>query len=400
MSGLLNSVYNNLTFALQLHSRALLGLQEQAATGSRINRPSDDPSDAYRVMGLNSQQRYLANFIANIETTTSAQLITAQVLQNISTTLTDTMVHLTQIVNGTYGEGEGGQSARNRVATEINDVLEQMVASANTKYVDQYLFAGDNTAAVPYQVERDNGEITRITYQGTIDGRNIEVAPGVQSYITCAGDAIFSSNNRQTPVFYGATGAAAGSGTSSVKGDHWLTVTHDGSNYKLSIDGGATETTVPTIGDISNIAVTNAYGEVLYVDATNITTTGVERIRVPGTHDIFNVLISTRDLLRNSMGLSDTALVNLIDAAAASLDEARNAIVDKESAIGTRINFLDSLKDSLENLKFNDEDEAAKLEDADIAQIAIDISRKQALYEMSLSIVGRLMSMTILDFLQ
>ena len=61
MSDSINSVYNNITFALQLHSNAMLNLQEQASPGSRVNRPSDDPSAAYRVLGLNSQQRYLRN---------------------------------------------------------------------------------------------------------------------------------------------------------------------------------------------------------------------------------------------------------------------------------------------------------------------------------------------------
>lgn len=400
MSGF-NSVYNNVTFALQLHSKALFGLQEQASTGSRINRPSDDAATAYRVMGLNSQQRYHTNFIDTIENAVSTQIMASSVLQNMGTTLIDTMVHLTQILSGTYGEGEDGQSSRDRVALEINDVLEQMVSSANTKYVDQYIFGGDNTGTVPYRVQRDNnGEIIGITYQGSTDGRNIQVAPGVQSDITYAGDDIFRSSDRETPVFYGTAGAAAGTGTSSVKGDLWLTVTNDGSNYKLSIDGGTTEITVPSSGDISNIAVTNANGEVLYVDATNITATGTERVRIPGTYDIFNVLISTRDLLRNSNGLSDTMVAGLVDEASKSIEETKNVLVAKESSIGTRINFLDSLKDSIENIKFNGEDEAAMLQDADIAQIAIDISRRQTLYEMSLSVAGKLMSLSLLDFIR
>ena len=397
----LNSAYSNITLALQLHSKAMYGLQEQAATGSRINRPSDDPSSAYRVLNLNSQQRYLINLIDNIEMTMSSQEITASVIQSMTTTLTSTMVHLTQITNGTYGEGDDAQNARDRVALEVNDILEQMVSSANTKYVDQYLFGGNNTSSKPYLVERDsNGEITNIIYQGSIDARSINIAPGVESEITYAGEDLFQSNNRETPIFYGTTGAAEGTGTSNVKGDLWLTVTHDGSNYILSIDDGATEITVPSSGDISNIAVTNSNGEVLYVDATTLTATGTEKVRVPGTYDVFNVLISTRDLLRNSKDLSDATVAELVNRAAESLEDTKNTLVGKESAIGTKMNFLDSLKDSLENMKFNGEEEATMLQEADIAQIAIDISRRQTLYEMSLSVAGKILSMSLLDFIR
>ena len=60
MSGLTN-VYNNVNYALHLHSEAMAKLQEQAYTGSRINRASDDPSTSYRILGLNSQQKSVEN---------------------------------------------------------------------------------------------------------------------------------------------------------------------------------------------------------------------------------------------------------------------------------------------------------------------------------------------------
>ncbi|MHC4790476.1 MAG: flagellin, partial [Planctomycetota bacterium] len=66
MSGTLNTIYNNVSFALQLHTKALTSLQEQASTGSRINRASDDPSAAYRVLGLNTQQTSMENYIDNL----------------------------------------------------------------------------------------------------------------------------------------------------------------------------------------------------------------------------------------------------------------------------------------------------------------------------------------------
>ena len=40
MGGTVNNIYNNLSFALGLQTDLLSQLQEQAATGSRINRAS------------------------------------------------------------------------------------------------------------------------------------------------------------------------------------------------------------------------------------------------------------------------------------------------------------------------------------------------------------------------
>jgi flagellin-like hook-associated protein FlgL len=61
---------------------------------------------------------------------------------------------------------------------------------------------------------------------------------------------------------------------------------------------------------------------------------------------------------------------------------------------------LGNLEDSLKNLKYDAEDETTRLQEADIAQVAIDISRREVLYEMSLSVAARLMSMSLLDFLE
>jgi len=153
---------------------------------------------------------------------------------------------------------------------------------ANTKHMDQYLFGGTDTGSAPYTVERTNGKISRVTYQGSLESRDIEVAPGVESSAFHIGDNIFRSNDRRDPIFIGDTGAKAGMGTSSVRSGVWLTV-RDNGGYELSIDDGATWVAAGGI----NTAVTNLLtGQVLYVDTTEITSAGVDFVSVPGTYDI------------------------------------------------------------------------------------------------------------------
>ncbi|MCX5633271.1 MAG: flagellar hook-associated protein FlgL [Phycisphaerae bacterium] len=395
MSGILNSIYNNTSFALHLHADAIGALQEQVSTGSRINRASDDPSAAYQVLGLNSQKRSLQNYMDNISEISSILETSTAIIQTMASAISQTRVSMNQILSGTYDE-----TGRQRLAEQINDTLEQMVSLANTQNLGQYIFGGGNTSSAPYAVQRTSGEITSVTYQGSSQQRNIEVAPGVQSSAYYAGEDVFCSDNRDTPEFLGDTGAAAGSGTSSVKGNIWLTVTYDGSHYNLSIDDGATTVDVGDASDPSNVAVTNSSGQVLYVDATNINSTGVNMVSVPGTCDIFNTLITVRDLLKNERGLSDAQLSQFRSGLSDSLDETYNLLVEKETSIGSKIGFIDNLKNSLENIKNNTEDEATILQEADIAQLAIDITRRETLYQMSLAVAGRLMSMSLLDFIQ
>lgn len=385
--GTLSNIYNNVSFALSLHTEAMARLQEQVATGSRINRASDDPSAAYRVLGLNSQKSLLENYMDGL-----MEVVT---MLDMSYTAIDSMKHALSKVTARL-TGISGTVGATGIAEEVNNWLESIVSLANTNHMGQYLFGGSNTGSAPYVVERTDGKITSVTYQGSLEDRDVEVAPGVEASAFHVGDNIFRSNNRSAPVFSGDTGAAAGTGTSNVSGDVWLTVTHNGTNYELSIEGG---TAVEVTGVITNLAVTSPTGEILYVDATNITTTGVDWVRVPGTYDIFNALIAIRDRLETEGGLTYAQLEELRNNALQSLEELRNLLLQSSVSMGSRIGFLDDLKDSLNNIKYDTEDEATRLQEADIAQIAIDLSRREVLYQMSLAVAAKLMSLSLLDYI-
>jgi len=395
MSQVLNNVYNTVSFGLHLNTEAIARLQEQASTGAKINRASDGPSAAYQILGLNSHERDLENYIDNLSNVVSTLGLSSSIIENITSAITKVKTDLTQIISGIYDD-----EARKRTSNSIDNTLEHIVSLANTKHMNQYIFGGSNTASAPYVVTRTNGQITSVTYQGSDLERNIEVAPGLNSSAFYIGDEIFRSDNRSAPTFLGNTGAKAGTGTSSVQGDVWLTVTGSPENYLLSIDGGLT--TFNTDGTDTNLAVTDSRtGQVLYVDCTEIATTGDDMVRTPGTYDVFSTLIRIRDILKNEKGLSEARIQQLLaNSSFNPLDEVNNLLVQTQVSIGSRIGFLDDLENSLNDLKYNAEDEATRLQEADIAQIAIDLSRRNVLYQMSLSVAAKLMSMSLLDFLR
>jgi len=394
MSQTTTNILNNVSYALHLHTDAIARLQEQASTGSRINRTSDGPSAAYNILTLNSQEKSLQNYMDNLSDVSDTLGLSSTIVGNITSYLSEVKSRLTQVTSGTYN-----QQSREIAAEGINDILEQIMSLANTKNLNQYIFGGANTASAPYVIQRTDGEITSVSYQGSTDGRDVEVAPGLQASAFCVGSDIFGSNDRGDPVFMGITGAKAGTGTSSVRGDVWLTVINDGANYKLSIDDGASYVIVPPGGNTNQAVTDSRTGQVLYVDTTGINNTGVELVRVPGTYDVFSTLISIRDILKNKKNLSDAQLRQLEGSCLSSLDEVRNLLVRDSVSIGSKIGFLDDLKNSLTSMKNNAEDNVSRLQDADIAQIAIDLSRRQALYQVSLSVAAKIMSMSLLDFI-
>jgi flagellar hook-associated protein 3 FlgL len=394
MSGSLTSIYDSVAYALQLHGRAITQLQEQASTGNRVNRGSDSPSDAYRILGLNSQNRSLASYKENVTELKGNLEISSTVISDMASQLADTRTLLTEIVGGVYDA-----NGQKRIADKLNNTLEQLVSLANTKQADQYLFGGSNTTSAPYRVVREGGKITQVIYQGSDDARSVDVTPGLDIEAYHVGDAIFRSDDREDPVFLGQTGAKAGTGTSTVRGDVWLTVDRDGTNYRLSIDDGASFVTVPAGGGTNQAVTDSRTGRVLYVDTTGIEATGTEMVRVPGTYDVFGTLISLRDTLLNERNLPREELLDCVDKCVGAVDEVHNLLVQAEVSTGSKVAFLNTLENNLESMQYSTTDETTRLQQADIAQISIDLSRREVLYQMSLSVAGKLMSTSLLDFI-
>ncbi|MDH7598952.1 MAG: flagellar hook-associated protein FlgL [Sedimentisphaerales bacterium] len=398
MSGSLTSLYDRISFALAMHNKAMTNLQEQAATGARINRASDDPSSAYRLFGLKSQDRSIQSYIDNLADMVGNLEITDTVLQSMTSELIKCKQLVTQVTGGVYSE-----SNRKMLASSINDHLEQLVLLANTKHAGQYLFAGEKSSQAPFAIVRDSsGQITAVTYQGSLQQRYIEAAPGVLVPSFLVGSTAFACDNRDQPEFVlSQTGARLGSGTSSVTGAGWLTVTKDSDgHFNLSIDGGKTVVDLGSVSDLTNVPVTDADGKVLYVDASKINNTGEDLITVEGTFDIFGALISIRDILQNTHSLSDQQLSQVMPKTVDWVTQITDRVLEADVLVGSRMSFMDSLKQTLQNMQTHAQDETATIEQADITQVAIDLARYQTLYQMSLAVAGKLLSVSLLDFIK
>jgi flagellar hook-associated protein 3 FlgL len=395
MSYSLDALYRNASWSIGQQSAKLAILQEKAGTGQEVNRVSDNPDAANRILGLTSDKRTKEQYLESISGLASVLDLSSSVLQSMTAELTQAQESMASIVSGTTSV-----QTRQTLALYLNNSLEQLVSLANTQRLGQSLFAGANSVSVPYTVEyNSDGEISQVIYQGSMQENPVEVTKGVSLSGVLAGPTLFSADERETPVFYGQTGAAAGTGTSSARGGVYLQIQGSDGAWQLSIDGG--QNWVSADGTEENLAVVNSQtGEVLYVNTTDIEHTGTEPILVPGTYDLFNVRICARDLLKNVHDLPDDQLQRMLSDTLMAMKDAEEKLTRSFSIVGGRQQTLENLSDSIKETKVSTEDDISQIQDADIAQISIDLARYDVLYQMSLAITSKMFSLSFLDFMK
>jgi flagellar hook-associated protein 3 FlgL len=80
--------------------------------------------------------------------------------------------------------GAAGQTARDAIATEIEQLVDSLKSVANAQYAGRYVFAGSETLTPPYQVGAGDG------YAGNAAALRREIGPDVQIDLNVTGQAV------------------------------------------------------------------------------------------------------------------------------------------------------------------------------------------------------------------
>jgi flagellar hook-associated protein 3 FlgL len=151
-------------------------LQNQAATGQRVQLPEDDPRAMRRVLDIQAEAGRLDQFSSNIGKLQDASTASYTAIKSLKT-MNDRASELATLADGLKSPEE-----MRIYAQEVNQILEQALQTANTKHRGDYLFAGTRVDQPPYSVTKDaNGNITGVTYNGNSDSIRAEISPDVLS---------------------------------------------------------------------------------------------------------------------------------------------------------------------------------------------------------------------------
>lgn len=183
-----------------LNQQENLALQ-QLSSGKSVNAPSDNPQatanyiENQAAAGENDQYTQSINSLqGNLQTADSA-------LNTVVTSLSQAISLGVEGANGTLSATQ-----RAALATQVDNLQQQVLLAANQSYQGVYLFGGTASTTPPYATS--GTAPSGVVYNGNTKTNSIELAPGETAQVNLPGSQIF--NGAGADVFQALKDLSAG----------------------------------------------------------------------------------------------------------------------------------------------------------------------------------------------
>jgi flagellar hook-associated protein 3 FlgL len=167
----------------------------------------------------------------------------------------------------------------------------------------------------------------------------------------------------------------------------------------LSSDGNTSVTVVDFSG--STAQVRNSFADtVLNLDVSNLRRTGTDLVQYGGTFDVFTALIAVRDTMRNPLGVPEQKVGQRLTALLGELDTAHDDLLAGLQTLGHRAEGMQLLQGRVSELRNTTRESLSNVEDTDLSESIVSYQQKQLAYQAALQVGGRVLSVSLLNFLR
>jgi flagellar hook-associated protein 3 FlgL len=161
---------------------------QEVATGKSVNVPSDNPIASADMVQNTIESANVDQYTQNVSTMLSR-------VQTADSSIGSVVSSLTQAISlGTEGaNGTNNTANMQSIATQVQGILQSVVAQANTSYQGTYLFGGTETSSTPYTASSSSP--SGYTYNGNNDSNSVAVGDDMNVQVNLPGSQIFSNSS-------------------------------------------------------------------------------------------------------------------------------------------------------------------------------------------------------------
>jgi flagellar hook-associated protein 3 FlgL len=352
----------------------LAKVQEQFASGKRINRPSDDPAYSARILDMREAMSQLDQFNRNASAAESQLVLEESALSGVSNSLNRIRELALSANNGIVND-----STRSAINAEVKLRLDELYDFGNARdSFGNFLFGGSNTQTSPFAKQDP------VVYSGGDASYDIAVSMGRKIRTADSGKDVFM-RLRDGNGSFTASPDTANTGTGIIyQGQVTDPTLFDATSYRI---GFTSDSTYDVFNDDTGalVSTSNAYTEAepININGRQTSISGAPvagddfRLTPSANRDIFSTVSKFVDALeRSPSSPSETArMTQDINETLTGLDTALEHINTIRASVGTRLNTLDTAREENTNINLQLERILTDVEDIDIAQAATSLQQ-------------------------
>lgn len=167
-------------------------LNKQLDSQKQINRVSDDPHKAIKIMNLNNEIKYAEKHNQNVEEVVGWMNNTDANLEEFGTLLGDIKNSILKVGNGTYSDEE-----MKAIQAEMNEKIKALGETLNTTHGGRYMFGGTSVDEPPVQIEEKDGVVT-LKLNPNINSEDLkaEISDGINLDYNVSASEIFNKDGK------------------------------------------------------------------------------------------------------------------------------------------------------------------------------------------------------------
>ncbi len=370
-----SSIHQTALAAMLQQQAALSRLQNQIASGTRVQTPADDPIAAVHILELQRTQSEATQFGKNSDVVKSRLTIEEQALGDTGTLLQQVQELTVQANSSTLSASD-----RQSIVTSLQSHLDELTAIANRKDGNgEYLFSGYATLTQPFSTDSSGN----VAYAGDQGSRLLQISPSQRVADGHSGSDVFMSTPQGNGKFVTSANASnTGAGTIDVG-----TVTNAAAwvpdNYSVNF----TSATTWEVRDSTNTLVTSgAYqaGAAIQFKGISVSITGTPAsgdsfgVAKSGTENIFSTIKGVITSLQQPAGddVGRAKLATALGGALQQLSQHTDHILSVRSEVGSRLSTLDDADTARDNQNLDLSTSISQLRDVDYATAVTQMNQQ------------------------
>jgi flagellar hook-associated protein 3 FlgL len=326
-------------------------LQLKNATLKKLNAPSDDPAANAKIMDIRTQSSVNKQFDMNANTAKDRLQHTENAVQE----LTDILLRAKEIALNQSSGASATPESRAGVAQEVAQLYKQVVAIANRRIGDHYIFGGFKTLTPPYGIDG--------SYRGDLGEMPLEIQKGVNVSSNIPGPSVF-------------------------KAKRYLSEDLPNAILQEDIRESAQESPFAP-----NVPPPRGPASEKSKDGSGQIVPTAQQVQPSETIDLFKTI----EMLRVGLLTNDT---HTIRGTLEAIDALTENTISIRSKIGSRIMGIDAALGATDRTNLQNAMVQSNLEDADYAELWSSLAKEESVLRASLSAAQKLIQPTLLEFMR